>query len=293
MCELLQATNHMKQKFECPRCGKQHINNRALSEHIHRRNACDPLKSNVPVEELQATYPKPALHTCADCNRQFSRRALHDHIMNKRCSVVKEREAAFIAPDNNGFEPASGSSAATTEHVAATPDKRSYNDPDLSFITRDDMDAICNNPFFSGPNGMIPLFRCVFDRSDQRQNHDLIVCKNVRSSKHLHYWVSDGASRGYQCKEGDGPLKEALEKPMSMLWQHMESKGMLQKPAWLECGVRRVGDEQAFTSYRKALKFVAAFVECKARIKRGCSITGAGVSSMVQIVYMMYADAFA
>jgi hypothetical protein len=71
----------------------------ALCEHVHRKNACDPLKSNVTAEELQAMpqYPKPKLHKCADCNREFGRRALHDHTTNKSCPVVKAREAAAAA----------------------------------------------------------------------------------------------------------------------------------------------------------------------------------------------------
>lgn len=286
VCELA-AHHHMKQNFECPRCGKEHINNRALSEHIHRKNPCDPLKSNVPVEELQARYPKPALKTCADCNRQFSRRALHDHITNKRCPVIKEREAvaAFAAPHDND-QP--------QEHATAAPvPRRSYNDPDLSFITREDLESICNHAMFQGDLGLIVLYRCVFDRCDQRQNYELIVCKNVRSSKHLHYWVANGAAEGYRCKEGSEPLQEALQKPLELLWQHVESKGMVQKPAWLECGMQQNCSNDKWDRFENALKCVAAFLECKARIKRGCTVDGASVSSRVQGMKLLFPEAFA
>ena len=161
------AANHMKQTFECPRCGKEHINNRALSEHIHRKSACDPLKSNVPIEELHTRYPKPALKACADCNRQFSRRALHDHITNRRCSVIREREAASIAAEHD-HEPAGScsSTSATTGHTAAATTKRSYNDPDLCFITSDDLESICSHTMFQAALGLTVLYRCVFDRCD-------------------------------------------------------------------------------------------------------------------------------
>jgi hypothetical protein len=284
----------MKQTFECPRCGKEHINNRAVSEHIHRKNACDPLKSNVPVDELQARYPKPALKTCADCNRQFSRRALHDHITNKRCPVIREREAVSIAlAAEHDIEPAGSSTSATAGQAAAAPARRSYNEPDLSFITSDDLESICNNPMFHGDLGLTVLYRCVFDRCDQRQNYELIVCKNVRSSKYLHYWVADGASGGYQCKEGSEHLKEALQKPMELLWQHVDSKGMMQKPAWLECGTQQNCSTDKWDMFQNALKFVAAFLECKARVKRGCSMDGASVPNRVHAVHAFLREAFA
>jgi hypothetical protein len=286
----------MKQTCECPRCGKEHINNRALSEHIHRKNACDPLKSNVPIEELHTRYPKPALKTCADCNRQFSRRALHDHITNRRCPVVREREAAAasIAPHNNDQPPPEGTAGTTAEHAVAAPvPRRSYNDPDLSFITREDLESIYNHAIFQGDLGLTVLYRCVFDRCDQRQNYELIVCKNVRSSNYLHYWVADEALGGYRCIEGSEPLKEALKKPMELLWQHVETKGMMQKPAWLEGGTQHYCSSDKSGMFQTALKYVAAFLECKARIKRGCNIDGASVSNKVQSMQLLFPEAFA
>jgi hypothetical protein len=248
----------------------------------------------VPVEELQARYPKPTLKTCADCNRQISRRAMYDRITNNRCPVIRERKAASIAlAAEHDTEPADSSTSATAGHAAAAPAKRSYNDPDLSFITSDDLESICNHAMFQGVMGLTVLYRCVFDRCDQRQNYELIVCKNARSSKYLHYWVADRNLAGYQCEEGSESLKKALQKPIELLRQHVESKGMMQKPAWLECGTQQNCSTDKWDMFQDALRYVAAFLECKARIKRGCSVDGASVSNRVQAVHAFLREAFA
>jgi hypothetical protein len=105
--------------------------------------------------------------------------------------------------------------------------------------------------------------------------------------------VADGAAEGYRCKEGIDPLKEAMKKPMGLLWQHVESKGMIQKPAWLECGMQQNCSNDKWDMFENALKFVAAFLECKARIKRGCTVDGASVSNKVQSVHAFFREAFA
>ena len=119
------------------------------------------------------------------------------------------------------------------------------------------------------------------------------MCKNVRSSKHLHYWVACGASGGYRCKEGSETLKNALQKPMELLWQHVETKGMMQKPAWLEGGTQHNCSSDKSGMFQTALKYVAAFLECKARIKCGCTIDGASVSDKVQGMLLLFPEAFA
>ena len=102
-----------------------------------------------------------------------------------------------------------------------------------------------------------------------------------------------GLLEGINAKKAGEPLQRALQKPMEMLWQHVESKGMIQKPAWLECGTQHNCSSDKWDSFQNALKLLAAFLECKARIKRGCTVDGASVSSRVQGMKLLFPEAFA
>ena len=71
---------------ECPRCGYEASSIYLFKKHILRKNICDPLKSDISLDELKESLtPKELNYECNLCDRNFS--SLHGlSIHKKKCT---------------------------------------------------------------------------------------------------------------------------------------------------------------------------------------------------------------
>lgn len=258
--------------FDCPRCGKHHKNNRDISNHVFRRNPCDPVLNNIPVEVLrqQPQYRDPYGLTCEHCGRSgLCRSDLYDHVQNKRCPVLKQPNQA----------------PAATLHAIAV--RRSYMDPDSSFVSALDWDFLAKAAVEVCPGYvLVALFKCLCERPDQPQNHQLVVMKNVRDRHTMACWqpTSDSAGSYAEVCNSLVALRRLLRQPSDKLRHHMEQQG-LHVPQELVCQTDSEGTHATTAATDEALSMLVAYMEGATRLARGLSLLGSNVRQAVRFIH--------
>jgi hypothetical protein len=215
---------------------------------VFRKVPCPPTKADISPEVLQASDPnlkKPSTAQCADCGKEFAKPAsLRVHQLNNRCSKLLQK----VPPSK----------------PLPTINRSFFDNPDMSFVTHRDLE-VCSKVVTKcklyKDMVLVVLYRCLCERPDQPQNHDIVQLRNVKSRRHMHFWsMSPGSSppayKGKNCFCG---LIDMMEKPMDVLMDHM---GITDFP---------VDRDEAFD-------WLAAYIECKARLARGCTVEGPAVS---------------
>lgn len=245
----------MLANFDCPCCGKHFKNKRDLALHVHRVRPCNTSVGDVSIASLKEQYPTPPTSVCPHCQRELRlRQCLDDHINNNRCPVLKA-QAAPLATVSESQAPSDATNSAPHD-VPMPPQvsdvvQRPYDDPDMSFVTSEDLSYINNMRLRSPAERLLLLFKCVFGRPDQPQNYNSLLCSNVNRPKHLKCW-SNGA---YVQLSSDKAIAAAMRQPIALYWKQL----------------KKDSPPLELSRIPRGHATIVAYLECLARQQRGCT----------------------